>query len=234
MSEDYGKLQRMVGNLKRALRQERELSSAIRQALGVETMALAVERVREMVSGMEEWEGIMDELEERRSADLAPEEKDARIAELEGILTEREHFDQFSKVAGELGVDPGQVRDLWTLSGYQPEGEADPEAIRGFLDEARASRPHYFAASPAGVTSPGDTKDSPAGPGASPGAGEETSAKIRQALQGPGGGRGVTNGQPGKMVVRMSETRDPAWHKQHGKAFSEAYAAGNVDFRENE
>ena len=238
------KLNRVIGNLKRALHEERKATASIRESLGVKSTSEALGRVQELIQGVEEWAPLMDELEDYRSGSLEPDEKDELIEQLYGERTEREHFEAFREVANEAGVNPAALKHLWGSLGYSPDGDPDPDTFRELLTGARESSPFYFLEGSNGAENQGQTSQSagvnrlnPSTPGlsgASPAKPPESSASSRQPLQGIGGGRGVTNGSPGRMRVSKSQTRDPAWMQANGKAYAEAYKAKTLDFVDNE
>jgi hypothetical protein len=97
-----------------------------------------------------------DEVKGRAAA--APDEKDAKIKELEGKVRERTHRDAFAKAAKELKLREDSVDDALAVLKYTPEGdEPDGERIKALIGEVLQTRPHWAEpAADAASTAPAD------------------------------------------------------------------------------
>jgi hypothetical protein len=119
-----------------------------------ETRGEARDRRHESKTLKEQLEALAGERDKfKAAAEQDPEGLKAKVTELTGAIRERGHRDAFAEVArGHKVTDPARIADLWSLSGYKPEGE---EADKGKLSEVIAaalkSRPHYLDAPPAGA-----------------------------------------------------------------------------------
>jgi hypothetical protein len=119
----------------------------------------------------------------KTSSTALPAEKDAKIAELTGRLTSRDHRDAFAEVASfdgpadDKGVVPKyrlgdgvKLDTIFELVKYKAEGETPTaQAIATKLGEAQRAHPYLFATvDPAAdaATQPGTVARREAGPGA--------------------------------------------------------------------
>lgn len=121
------------------------------------------------------------ERDEARGKLGAPDEKDRRIAELEGSIRARAHRDAFDEAAKGFKSEKGEAIDeaaleaLWKLSGYQAEGDSPDEAkLTETITAAVAAHPFVLRTpAPGGANGEGPTPTpGPAGPGLSRGAPE--------------------------------------------------------------
>lgn len=149
-------------------------------------------------------------LEEHGRASTTPDEKDATIADLRGQIASRDHKDAFRKAAGEAGVKPGSVDDLYSLSGLKPgEGEAKAEDFAGFLASAKEGRSWAF-----GEAAPADPVVQPIKLGAAP--------PLPAGMSGRGGQGG---GSP--IRYRLEDVAKPGWQRDRPE-LCEAIAKGTA------
>jgi hypothetical protein len=57
-----------------------------------------------------------------------------KVKELEAKLRERDHKDAYKRIAEEKGIRKDALEDAWKLSGYEPNGEPDEDAIAELID----------------------------------------------------------------------------------------------------
>lgn len=137
--------------------------------------------------------------------------RDARIAELQPLadgskaealaaeLRTLKHRGRFDAIAGELGVRPGAVEDLYALSGYKPEADTvDDAAIRAAIDGQKTARPYLFGGAEAEATS-GDSTPTPT------------------LAAGPGSGRGGSTAAPPARYTE-AQLSDPAFVMRNWEA----------------
>lgn len=100
-------------------------------------------------------------------AELQPLADGSKANELAAELRTLKHRGRFDAIAGELGVRPGAIEDLYALSGYKPEADTvDDAAIRAAIEAQATARPYLFGEASAEATPPTPTPPTlPAGPG---------------------------------------------------------------------
>lgn len=123
---------------------------------------------------VEELAAAQRDLEAARAtiSELKPLADGSKAQELAAELRTLKHRGRFDAIAGELGVRPGAVEDLYALSGYKPEADTvDEAAVRAAIEGQRTARPYLFGEASAEGTppTPAPTPTLPAGPGASRG-----------------------------------------------------------------
>jgi hypothetical protein len=142
------------------------------------TRAEARDRRHDVKGFKEQLEALTKERDGfRAKAEADPEGLKAQVAELTGKIRERAHRDAFAEAARAAKVsDPARIADLYTLSGYKPEGEeADKAKLAEVIGAALTSRPHFLDAPPSGdgKTAAGAAGATQASSGGKPGPGAE-------------------------------------------------------------
>ncbi len=106
-------------------------------------------------------------------SELKPLADGSKAQELAAELRTLKHRGKFDAIAGELGVRPGAIEDLYALSGYKPEADTvDEAAVRAAIEAQKTARPFLFGGEASGTRAeapPAAPPTLPAGPGASRG-----------------------------------------------------------------
>lgn len=173
------------------------------------------EQVQHLTSDRDGW---------KQKAESGPQELQARIAELEGQVRQRDHRDAFRQAATTSGVSPAFVDDLYTLSGLKPgDAPAQPGEFAEFFAAAQTSRPWAFGASP------------PPGQSGTPTPSGQNGASQGVGLQGtsppPGAGRSASSAPANGVRYTASEVRKPGW-QQARPELVEALQKGTAIFVE--
>lgn len=150
-----------------------------------------------LVTDRDTWKG---------KAETGPSEHQRRADEAEAKLRTITHKGAFARIAKARGAREEALDDLFSLSGYNAQGDVPDEAkIAEVVNSLVTSRAYAFTPPPG---DPGKPK-LPAGPG---------------ALRGDPAGASVD----GKFVVRRSDTSDYAWMKANRGKLAEAEKAGTL------
>ena len=88
-----------------------------------------------------------------RSEVSDPDAQAARIAELEGTIRDREHYDKFAALAKEAKCKDAALKHLWQVSGYKAEtDEIDEKALSKLVMDLKASADYAFDPEPSDTT----------------------------------------------------------------------------------
>jgi hypothetical protein len=163
-----------IANLKAALKQERGRTKELRDALGVESIADAAAKVRQLSEAAGKVETLQKELEQNQGID--PDEKDELIADLWQQLRGRDHRAAFEKEAAKHGVKSELLDDLYDLGKFEvpDEGDIAPEIFADYFASAKERRAYAFASPEPAASMPGSvgphgaTNTAPAKPIAQP------------------------------------------------------------------
>ena len=235
-------LEKRAADLDAALKQERRRGKAVREALGVQSMDAAIDRIGEILESAESFGPILDELEQYREVipDLqahveewnqlveAPPEDAVKALEAErGKLATFSHRDAWREALSSdaARLNKGVTLDaLWRHLDYRPEGDAPTaEKVAELLASARESAPYLFASDEGAISSAataddaGDAAHAANGTAAQQGATGHRAAPMpeRRPLSGPGGGQG----QPVRSASTVKYTREqiaePGWQQRY-------------------
>lgn len=198
-----------VAELEAALKGEREKTRSVRKALGIESITDAPDRIRELMTAAKEVDGLKSSIEAAKASAATPDEKDKRIAELQGKIRERDASDAWKAAATKAGVNPALADDLRKLLDVRPpeDGEITPDAFTPlFTDELKAARPWAFA-SPAdsSTTNTAAAAGQSAASGTAPVNGRSGAVPALPALP---PGPGVSRGAPETHADPQTAARD--------------------------
>lgn len=195
-----------VAELEAALKGEREKTRSVRKALGIESITDAPDRIRELMTAAKEVDGLKSSIEAAKASAATPDEKDKRIAELQGKIRERDASDAWKAAATKAGVNPALADDLRKLLEVRPpeDGEITPDTFMSlFTEELKAARPWAFA-SPADPSTAAAAGQSAAS-GAAPVNGRSGAVPALPALP---PGPGVSRGAPETHADPQTAARD--------------------------
>lgn len=114
---------------------------------------------RELAAERDEYRDAYRQLDEEhtelKAATVAPDAKDARIKELEGLIRTGKHRDTFAQLAKKAGIKEEALSDLFDLIRSKPgefgaeaklfdADEADAKAYEAILAKARETRGYAF------------------------------------------------------------------------------------------
>lgn len=203
-------LNQRIGTLERELAQTRQESRTRKlkiRELTEQNTALTTERdghAATIATITTERDGLKTKLA------AGPDEKDAKIGELELKLRTRSHQDRFNELAKEAGCDESSLAAAWKLSGYTPESdEPDDGAISEAIETAKSELSVAF-------------KPAQSGQGSGPAA-----PKKAPLSRGVGSERGhsAQNGA-GLFTVRKSDMRSSEYMRLNQEKIYEAQKAG--------
>jgi FtsZ-binding cell division protein ZapB len=151
----------------------------------------------------------------KTKAEAKPGELSAKIQELEGFIRTGKHKSEFVeavKRGGLEGASKQEIDDLWTLSGYKPEGdEPDPAKLDALIASQKESRPHLFRKV--------ETADPLAG-------GQPPKPKLTLPIDNSrGGGSG---GGPQAFKVSSAQIQDLGWMQKNAAAIKTAKENGTL------
>jgi hypothetical protein len=161
-------------------------------------LSLLQEQIRNLTSQVTELRELNAEayrsLEERDSRIATLEalpESTTRIAELEGRIRDRTHYDKFTELAKGAKAKEAAIKHLWQVSGYQPEGdEPDEQTLSKLVADLRKSADYAFEPGESTVQAARD-------------------AAGRYTTPPPGGGRGQRNQGADGTIVTAEMRADP-------------------------
>jgi hypothetical protein len=159
--------------------------------------------------------------EARVKLTAAPDEKDAKIADLELRLRTRTHQDRFNELARAAGCDETALAAAWDLCGYSPESDEPDE---GALNEAIGTARNRLAIAFKGPAQSGQAT------GTGTGTGTGTVPKKAALRNGVGGERGYSaQSAHGTLRVRKSDLRSVEFMRRNQDAIAEASKAGTLE-----
>ena len=89
-------------------------------------------------------DALADVAAERDTLKSAPDAS-ARIAELEGTIRDRTHYDKFAELAKGAKAKEAALKHLWQVSGYKAEAdEIDEHALRSLVTELKREAAYAF------------------------------------------------------------------------------------------
>jgi hypothetical protein len=154
---------------------------------------------------------------EKELAEYKARPVDPTVEQLRAELLEIKHRKVFDRLAGDAGVNPGAMDNLWRTSGYKIDGHSDvinEDAIKSLIAEQKKTQPYLFQG--------GDGKPA------------ATETKVEAKMEpGPGNSRGGLVRDSGKFQVRRrgpGSVRDPQWMQVNQRAYAEAEKNGNVEW----
>jgi hypothetical protein len=160
---------------------------------------------------------ISGERDTLKSKVASPDAQAARIAELEGTIRDRAHYDKFAELATASKAKAKALKSLWrdaqTLAGYKVEGdEIDDHALQTVVAKLKTEVDYAFDPEESGNV----TAAHPASPDGSPGAraARPTSRTkygldIGSATEPAGGGRASRNQGIDGTIVTQEMRADP-------------------------
>src|SRR5271166_3006810 len=106
-------------------------------------------QLRKLTSERDEFRDALTEISEERdslkSKVAAPDAQAARIAELEGTIRDRQHYDKFAELAKGAKAKEAALKHLWQVSGYKAEAdEPDEIALGKLVKDLRKSADYAF------------------------------------------------------------------------------------------
>lgn len=220
LNDRLTKAERRNEQLRRALKEERAQTREIRELLGAESIGEARARLGELVETAEGWDTVLDRLEGYEQQALSPDDKDRRIAELQGEIATGAHRRAFDGVKLAEGAT---LDDLWTKLEYKAEGDAPTaDQVAAMLESA----PRYLLAPAEGASSaPSTARASTPPAGATQPASQ---APIAPASRGAfGGSRGVRDLSPAAVSYTRDEIRAPGWEQKRPELVA-ALSAGTA------
>jgi hypothetical protein len=198
--------------LNAALKSERKRQEAVRKALAVDSW----DQVDGALAKLREGGKAAQELERLKAQALSPDDKDKRIADLEGAIKTRDFSDKFRAEAIAAGVDPKRVDKLLKVSDLKPpDGELKDGHFKDYLAKAKESDDWAFSQG---------TKDANAGGDDKAGASDLELPPARTA----GEGRGQADNSSGLFTVRRSDAGKPAWMQANQSKLAEASSKGTL------
>ncbi|MGD0044731.1 MAG: hypothetical protein ABSE84_30740, partial [Isosphaeraceae bacterium] len=143
---------------------------------------------------------ISSERDTLKSKVASPDAQAARIAELEGTIRDRAHYDKFAELAKGAKAKDAALKHLWQVSGYKAEAdEIDEKALQALVAKLKTEADYAFDPEPNPTTT----------------AARETSRtkyglEIGNAPEPAGGGRSKDRNQGGDGTIVTQEMRaDP-------------------------
>lgn len=141
-------------------------------------------------------------------AEAAPNDKDARITDLEGQLRGITHRKAFDKEATLKGAKPEALDALWAVSGHKVEGDTpDSTRITEVVGQLVTSQAYAFTPAAGAIPAKPNKSVLPAGAGAQ---------------------RGEPATPSGAYAVRKSDMRSAAWMHANQAAIAAAQKAGTL------
>lgn len=159
-----------------------------------------------------EHESVTKQLDEFKNVvSTTPDEWQTKYETLKGEVVAEKHKGAFVKLAKELKVRDEAVDDLFTLSGYKPEGDEPNEAaLKGLIQGVVQARPYLLAP---------ETPSEPV-----------VSGVTKPATLPPGPGLSRPSLEPThKTQVRKEDMRSATFMKTHQKAIAEGLKAGTME-----
>ncbi len=110
-------------------------------------------QLQTLTSERDEYRDAVNDLAaERDSLKTAPEAS-ARIAELEGAIRDRNHFDKFAELAKGAKAKDAALKHLWQVSGYKAEAdEIDDKALQTLVAKLKQNADYAFDPEPNATT----------------------------------------------------------------------------------
>src|SRR5271157_1166945 len=110
-------------------------------------------QLQTLTSERDEWrdahETIKAERDTLQSKVASPDAQAARIAELEGSIRDRNHFDKFTELAKGAKAKEAALKHLWKVSGYKAEAdEPDAKVLGKLVEDLKKSADYAFDAEP--------------------------------------------------------------------------------------
>jgi len=151
---------------------------------------------------------VTDLTGERDSLKTAPDAA-ARIAELEGTIRDRTHFDKFAELAKGAKAKDAALKHLWQVSGYKAEAdEIDERALQGLVAKLKQDADYAFDPEPNPTTGPHGV-GSAAQEAARPTSRTKYGLDIGSAAEPAGGGRANRNQGADGTIVTQEMRADP-------------------------
>lgn len=177
----------------------------LRQLLGVQTRDEIEAAVRKLTETRDLGDKAIKELAELKQRTASPDDKDKRIAELEGKIKTRDFTDAFRAAVKAKGGNPDKADDLLKLSDLSPpDGEMKPEFFDEFLGKAQESHPWAFETQQPGKAASGGG-----------------------ATQPPGSGRAASAPPSAQVRYTREQINTYGWEKQHPELV-EAFQKGTA------
>ena len=165
-------------------------------------------QLQKLTSERNEYRDALTEISEERdslkSKVAAPDAQAARIAELEGTIRDRQHYDKFAELARGAKAKEAALKHLWQVSGYKAEAdEIDEKALQSLVAKLKTEADYAFDPEESSTTSA--AKDA-ARVASRTKYGLETGAAPEPA----GGGRSTERNKGGDGTIVTAEMRaDP-------------------------
>ena len=160
-------------------------------------------QLQALTSERDEYRDTLADVAAERDTLKGSPDQAARIAELEGTIRDRTHFDKFAELAKGAKAKDAALKHLWQVSGYKAEAdEIDEPGLKTLVGELRKNAAYAF------------DEDEPANvqgrPGCSPT--PDVPDQVRSELRGEeaaGGGRHERNQGADGTIVTQEMRADP-------------------------
>ena len=145
---------------------------------------------------------LTDVASERDALKTAPDAA-TRIAELEGTIRDRTHFDRFAELAKGAKAKDAALKHLWQVSGYKAEADdIDDHALQSLVAKLKSEADYAFDPEPSDTTKAAQEA-------ARPTSRTKYGLDIGSAGEPAGGGRASRNQGADGTIVTQEMRADP-------------------------
>ena len=168
-------------------------------------------QISTLTSERDEYRDALTEVAaERDSLKTAPDAA-TRIAELEGTIRDRSHFDRFAELAKGAKAKDAALKHLWQVSGYKAEADdIDEKALQTLVAKLKSEADYAFDPEPSSNTTAAQEAAR-----ANEGSGNRTTSRTKYGLdigsagEPAGGGRASRNQGADGTIVTQEMRADP-------------------------
>jgi hypothetical protein len=179
--------------------------SAEKSALDVMTEQVHTlsKQVLTLTSERDEFRDALTEVAAERDTLKTAPDASARIAELEGTIRDRTHFDKFAELAKGAKAKDAALKHLWQVSGYKAEADdIDERALQTLVAKLKQDADYAFDPEPSSnVTAAQEA--------ARPTSRTKYGLDIGSAAEPAGGGRASRNQGADGTIVTQEMRADP-------------------------
>jgi hypothetical protein len=160
-------------------------------------------QISTLTSERDEYRNAVKDLADERDSLKTEPEAASRIAELEALIRDRNHFDAFNKMARDAKAKDGAIKHLWQVSGYKAEvDEIDEKALQSLVSQLKQDADYAFDPEESGTTTA-------AREAARPTSRTKYGLDIGNAAEPAGGGRASRNQGADGTIVTQEMRADP-------------------------